>query len=59
MFGAYTAQKLQTPLGLDDSGHPELFWPFSLAVMALLASVFVVVALLVRAIHRPLRGHQR
>jgi hypothetical protein len=53
VFGAYAAQKLQTPIGLDDDGDAALFWVFSLAVMALLAFVFVAVALLLRAIRRP------
>jgi hypothetical protein len=53
VFGAYAAQKLQTPVGLEDDGDTALFWVFSLAVMALLAFVVVAMALLVRAIRRP------
>lgn len=53
VFGAYVARKLQTPLGLDGEGDMALVWAFSLAVMAVLAFVFVAVALLMRAIRRP------
>ena len=52
VFGAYAAQKLQTPLGLDGDGYTALFWAFSLAVMAFLAFVLVAVVLLVRVIRR-------
>jgi uncharacterized membrane protein YeaQ/YmgE (transglycosylase-associated protein family) len=51
VFGAYVAQKLRTPLGLDDDG-PAWFWALSLAVMGLLACVFVAVVFLVRALRR-------
>jgi hypothetical protein len=48
VFGAYVAQKLQAPLGLGGENKTALFWAFSLAVMALLALLFLAVPMLGR-----------
>jgi hypothetical protein len=37
IFGAYVAQKLQGPLGLDGDDDTLLFWAFFLALMAVLS----------------------
>jgi multisubunit Na+/H+ antiporter MnhE subunit len=48
IFGAYVAQKLQGPLGLDGDDDTLLFWAFFLALMAVLSCAFAGAMLLVR-----------
>jgi hypothetical protein len=48
IFGAFVAQKLQAPLGLDGHNDTLLFWAFFLAVMAVLSCAFAGAMLLVR-----------
>ena len=52
IVGAYVAQKLQSPLGLDEDNDTPLFWAFFLVVMAALAGAFLAAALLVRGVRR-------
>jgi hypothetical protein len=50
VIGAYVAQKLQAPLGLDGHRDVAVFWMFSLVVMALLASLFIAGVKLARRV---------
>jgi hypothetical protein len=54
IFGAYVAQKLRGPLGLDSDSDRLLFWAFFLALVAVLSYAFVGAVLLVRRRRRRL-----
>jgi hypothetical protein len=48
VVGAFVAQKLQAPLGLDARDKTAVFWLFFLVIMALLARLFIAVTTLAR-----------
>lgn len=54
VVGAYVAQKLQGPLGLDGDNDTLLFWAFFLSLMGILSCAFAGAMLLVRRRRRRL-----